>query len=93
MRSSSVMSSKRTRGTKTALASDVNSLRGETERLIAKEWYKDAVKQAKLCYKEESTPENHRLLERAYFLRARQLAQWGCRLPRSRWPSICSNSA
>ncbi|MGP0065449.1 MAG: hypothetical protein ACLQGP_17830, partial [Isosphaeraceae bacterium] len=49
------------------------ALRVETERLIAKEWYKDAVKQAKLTFKEEATPENHRLLERAYFLRARQL--------------------
>ena len=49
----------------------------EVERLIQKERFKDAVKQAKLCYKEENTPENHRLLERAYFLRARQLVQLG----------------
>jgi len=49
----------------------------EVERLIQKERLKDAVKQAKLCYKEENTPENHRLLERAYFLRARQLVQLG----------------
>jgi tetratricopeptide (TPR) repeat protein len=55
------------------------SLRAEAERLIAKERYKDAVKQAKLCYKEQATPENHRLLERAYFLRARQLVQQGMR--------------
>jgi hypothetical protein len=54
-------------------------LRAETERLIAKERFKDAVKQAKLCYKEQATPENHRLLERAYFLRARQLLQQGMR--------------
>lgn len=54
-------------------------LRTETERLIAKERYKDAVKQAKLCYKEQATPENHRLLEGAYFLRARQLVQQGMR--------------
>jgi hypothetical protein len=54
-------------------------LRAEAERLIAKERYKDAVKQAKLCYKEQATPENHRLLERAYFLRARQLLQQGMR--------------
>jgi tetratricopeptide (TPR) repeat protein len=46
---------------------------------MAKERYKDAVKQAKLCYKEQATPENHRLLERAYFLRARQLLQQGMR--------------
>src|SRR3954447_14870142 len=45
----------------------------EVERLMAKDRLKDAVKQAKLCYKEESTPEHHRLLERAYLLRAEQL--------------------
>jgi len=49
----------------------------EVERLIQKERFKDAVKQAKLCYKEATTPDNHRLLERAYFLRARQLVQLG----------------
>ena len=51
--------------------------RDETENLIRKGRFKDAVKQAKLCYKEENTAENHRLLERAYFLRARQLYQLG----------------
>ncbi|SIO36923.1 hypothetical protein SAMN05444166_4152 [Singulisphaera sp. GP187] len=45
----------------------------EVEHLIQKGRLKDAVKQAKLCYRDESTPENHRLLERAYFLRAQQL--------------------
>ena len=55
------------------------ALRAETERLIAKEWYKDAVKQAKLTFKQEASPENHRLLERAYFLRARELLQQGLR--------------
>lgn len=54
-------------------------LRAETERLIAKERFKDAVKQAKLCHKEQATPENHQLLERAYFLRARQLVRQGMR--------------
>ena len=49
------------------------SLRQEVERLLAKDRLKDAVKQAKLCYKEDDAPENHRLLERAYFLRADQL--------------------
>ncbi len=49
------------------------SPRAEVERLIQKERFKDAVKQGKLCYRAESTPENHRLLEKAYFLRARQL--------------------
>src|SRR5262249_4937352 len=45
----------------------------EVERLIQKGRLKDAVKQAKMCYHEESTPAHHRLLERAYFLRAQQL--------------------
>jgi tetratricopeptide (TPR) repeat protein len=54
-------------------------LRDEADRLMAKERYKDAVKQAKLTFKEEASPENHRLLERAYFLRARQLLQQGMR--------------
>src|SRR5689334_14172928 len=48
-------------------------LRQEVERLVAKDRLKDAVKEAKLCYKAEATPENHRLLERVYFLRADQL--------------------
>ena len=56
-----------------------SALRTEAERLIEKERYKDAVKQAKLCFKEAGTPENHRLLECAYFLRARQLLQQGMR--------------
>ncbi len=60
-------------------AGAASPLRAETERLIVKERFKDAVKQAKLCYKEQATPENHRLLERAYFLRARQLLQQGMR--------------
>ena len=51
--------------------------REEVERLFAKERYKDAVKQAKLCYRDEPTPEHHRLLERAYLLRAQQLRQGG----------------
>jgi tetratricopeptide (TPR) repeat protein len=49
----------------------------EVDRLFQKERFKEAVKQAKLCYSEESTPENHRLLERAYYLRARQLIEFG----------------
>ena len=53
--------------------------RAEAERLIEKERYKDAVKQAKLSFKEDASGENHRLLERAYFLRARQLLQQGMR--------------
>ena len=49
------------------------SPRAEVERLIEKERFKDAVKQGKMCYRQDGTPENHRLLEKAYFLRARQL--------------------
>jgi hypothetical protein len=67
----------RTRSGKAAVAS--TGLRAEVERLIAKERFKDAVKEAKLCYKEEATPENRLLLERAYFLRARQLLRAGLR--------------
>ena len=52
-------------------------MRVELDRLIQKERFKDAVKQAKLCYKQEGTPENHKLLEWVYFLRARQLVQLG----------------
>jgi hypothetical protein len=73
------MSSNRTRATKAGNSSAGNSSRVETERLIEKGRFKDAVKQAKLCYKGENTPENHRLLELAYFLRARQLVQIGMR--------------
>jgi tetratricopeptide (TPR) repeat protein len=54
-----------------------SSLRQEVDRLIAKGRFKDAVKQGKLCYRQESTPEHHQLLERAYFLRADQLRQGG----------------
>ena len=71
------MASKTSRGTLTATAAASSQLRVEVERLIVKERFKDAVKQAKQCYKEENTPESHRLLERAYFLRARQLVQLG----------------
>ena len=56
-------------------------MRHEVEKLIQKERLKDAVKQAKLLFKDESTPENHRLLENAYFLRARQLLE--LRMPES----------
>ncbi len=46
-------------------------MRQEVEKFIQKERLKDAVKQAKLLFKDESTPDNHRVLEKAYFLRAR----------------------
>ena len=63
------MPSRSARGTPTSTARSGNPLRIELDRLIQKERFKDAVKQAKLYYKQESTPENHQLLERVYFLR------------------------
>lgn len=66
-------------GTKTKKLADPSKRVGdgnprqEVERLIEKGRLKDAVKQAKLCWRAEATPENHRLLERAYLLRADQL--------------------
>jgi len=49
----------------------------QLERLISKQKYKDAVKQAKLIHKADATPQSHRQLECAYFLRAQQLFQAG----------------
>jgi tetratricopeptide (TPR) repeat protein len=71
------MASKNTKSARPSTAGKSSALRLEVERLIQKERYKDGVKQAKLCFKEEGTPENHQLLEQAYFLRARQLFQLG----------------
>ncbi len=71
------MSSKQSRKTSSATLSPGSALRQEVERLIQKDRLKDAVKQAKLCFKEEDSPENRRLLEHAYFLRARQLLKMG----------------
>jgi tetratricopeptide (TPR) repeat protein len=53
------------------------SPRQEVDRLIARGRYKDAVKEAKLCHRREATEEHHRLLERAYYLRAEQLRAGG----------------
>ena len=71
--SEQVMASKNKKRSDRAKVAASDGLRQEVERLLAKDRLKDAVKQAKLCYKEEATPENHRLLERAYYLRADQL--------------------
>jgi len=49
----------------------------QLERLISKQKYKDAVKQAKLIHKAEATPQSHCQLELAYFLRAQQLFHAG----------------
>lgn len=64
--------------------------RHEVEKLIQKDRLKDAVKQAKLLFKYDGTPEHHGLLERAYFLRGNLLLS-ACRIPRSRWPAIWRN--
>jgi tetratricopeptide (TPR) repeat protein len=71
------MSSKQARKAANASLAPAVSPRQEVEKLIQKDRLKDAVKAAKLCFKDGSTPENHRLLERVYFLRARQLLQLG----------------
>lgn len=65
--------SRRNTGSQTASRDPV----AELERMFQKQQYKDAVKQAKLINKESPTPENHRLLERAYLLRAEQLQRSG----------------
>ena len=58
-------------------AGSADDARGELERLFRKQQFKDAVKQAKLIYKAEANAENHKLLERAYSLRADQLYRAG----------------
>ncbi len=67
------MSDKRGAAVKTS-ASDAST---QLERMLSKGKYKDAVKQAKLIHKAESTPDSHRQLEHAYFLRAQQLLREG----------------
>lgn len=49
----------------------------QLERLLAKQKYKDAVKQAKLIHKANPTAQNHKQLEVVYFLRAQQLLSAG----------------
>lgn len=70
------MATKNKRGDGSARA-DGQPPRQEVDRLIAKGWYKDAVRQAKICHRDRPTPEHHRLLERAYLLRAQQLRDGG----------------
>jgi hypothetical protein len=45
------MASKNTRSVPPSTAGKISAMRLEVERLIQKERYKDAVKQAKLCFK------------------------------------------
>jgi tetratricopeptide (TPR) repeat protein len=70
------MSSKNKRGAEGSPTAG-RTPRQEVDRLIAKGWFKDAIKQAKLLHRAEPTPEHHRLLERAYLLRAQQLRDGG----------------
>ena len=49
----------------------------EVDRLIARGWLKDAVKQAKICQRDHPSPEHHRLLERVTLLRAQELQAGG----------------
>ena len=60
-----------------AVKSSVGDASVQLERMLSKGKYKEAVKQAKLIHKAESTPESHRQLEHAYFLRAQQLLREG----------------
>ena len=71
------MSHKQSRTASSLHMSSGQSLRREVEKLFEKDRLKDAVKQAKLLFKQESTAEHHQLLERAFFLRARQLLGQG----------------
>jgi tetratricopeptide (TPR) repeat protein len=70
------MSSKNKRGAE-GPPSAGRTPRQEVDRLIAKGWFKDAIKQAKLLHRAEPTSEHHRLLEQAYFLRAQELRDGG----------------
>ncbi|HUY88014.1 MAG TPA: hypothetical protein VMV10_04735 [Pirellulales bacterium] len=49
--------------------------RAAIERLIEKQRFKDAFKQAKVCFREDGSPENRQLLERTYLLRAQDLSR------------------
>ena len=49
----------------------------QIERLIDKRRIKDAFKQAKVCYRQNASPENRSLLERTYLLRIEELARGG----------------
>jgi tetratricopeptide (TPR) repeat protein len=71
------MSDKREHHRGVVVKTSVGDAAVQLERLISKQKYKDAVKQAKLIHKAEATPQSHRQLECAYFLRAQQLFRAG----------------
>ena len=67
------MSDKRAPHRGVAVKAAASDAAAQLERLMSKQKYKDAVKQAKLIHKAEGTEQSHRQLELAYFLRAQQL--------------------
>lgn len=71
------MSKKQVSSHRIGAGSSPDDALAELERLFRKQQFKDAVKQAKLIYKAEANAENHKLLERAYCLRADQLYRAG----------------
>jgi tetratricopeptide (TPR) repeat protein len=71
------MSKKQVSSRRIGAGSSADDALSELERLFRKQQFKDAVKQAKLIYKAEANAENHKLLERAYSLRADQLYRSG----------------
>jgi tetratricopeptide (TPR) repeat protein len=71
------MSKKHDSRHRTTIQPSAGNAHAQLERMLLKQQYKDAVKQAKLIYKADATPENHKLLERSYFLRADQLYRTG----------------
>src|SRR4051812_38825545 len=51
--------------------------REEVDRLIATGRVKDALKEAKICFRDQPSAEHRQLLERVYLLRTQQLRQGG----------------
>jgi hypothetical protein len=60
-----------------AAKTDPADLRRLVERLLEKRQYKDALKQAKVGFRQDGCPDNRRLLERASYQRAAELADRG----------------
>ena len=88
------MASKSARGTPSATAAVGSELRVELDRLIQKERFKDAVKQAKLCYKQESTLRKPQTLGAGVLPAAPvSSSSSGWRPRRSKLPGISSISA
>ena len=54
-------------------------LLGQAQRRLEKGDFKQALKDAKVCYRQQPSPESRQFLERAYLARARQLHRAGLR--------------